>query len=1156
MQVAAMNESAVLLGEEEGFMQCPRCGHLSERAASFCDQCGASLSHGCPACGAANSDTARFCRECGAGLSAKRPAAVKAASESGPIEKVARPGLAVGASGASPTPGRLAYTPPYLTEKILTTRGAIEGERKLVTVLFVDIADSSALAQGNDPERMHQLMGEVLQLVADAVHRYEGTVNQYLGDGLMALFGAPIAIEDHPLRAVQAALAIQETIQGYTAQSGRGHGARLPLRIGINTGPVVVGRIGDDLRMDYTAVGNTTHVAARMQSLAEPGGILMAEETHRFVEGYVVCESLGPVEVRGQREPVAAYRVTGRRRWRSRLEMTAVRGLTQFAGRRRELALLHDGLRRVEAGHGQAVGIVGEPGLGKSRLLYELHASLSEDRFDWIEGHCVAYGRALPYGPILDMLRAQFHIEEGDNALQIEGKLRDGLGRLEASLDPVLPFLEALFALPGADEALRHLDRNHRRQQTLEAIRAVIAAASQHRPQILVCENLHWIDRSSEDLLAFLAGSLAGVPVAILTTHRTGYTVRWADKPHYTQVALDGLARAEIDEMLTALLGAAEFPPEFLRFIQDKADGNPLFIEEVTQALLERGLLTREGGLLRLVSGISLEWPATIHDIVQARVDRLEEAVKETVQAAAVIGRQFELRLLSRVSPRPSQLARHLEALKRLDLIHEARFFPKLEYRFKHAVIQDVVCKSLLAPRRQALHGSIGRGIEALYADQLEEQAGVLAHHFSRSDQPEPAIKYALLAGDRAARIYANAEASTYYDQALALARAQTASPGRQRAEVDASIKRAGVSTTREALEQDHDNLERARTLAEALGDEPRLARALYWLGRLAYVRGAFQVATAFAEQSLAIAARLGEGDLEAPPVNLLGRSYYLMGDYARASELLVKSVEQMRALGNSTEEATAAGYAGVALAALGDFERALSYADRGLDLARGLENPFGLAAAYNYRAVAYCHRGSGREAIADCEQARRIAERAGDRFRVYLLQFYEGQALLMVGDAARAREMIEDSIALAKSLGTTTLLAWGQGLLAESLLALGERRAVPILCEEAIRLTEETRDRLANAHAHRILAEALGLDDQPDIAAAERAKLDAIRIQQELGCRPELGRSHRSYARLLGRWGRLDEARAHLAEAAALFRALDMAHDLEGLEETATALA
>ncbi|HEX3294537.1 MAG TPA: AAA family ATPase [Solirubrobacterales bacterium] len=1125
-----MDEMAVGPAKPD-LVACSSCGHLHPTTTRFCDQCGTPQGRLCQECGGVNAHTAKFCSGCGA------PLVTKAAPEAAPA-----------------APALNAYTPAYLADKILTTRSALEGERKQVTVLFVDVADSSLLAQRIDVESLHRLMGEVLQLVAEAVHRYEGTVNQYLGDGLMALFGAPFAVEDHPLRAVQAALAIQETIRGYGAQVRRDHGVELRLRVGLNTGSVVVGRIGDDLRMDYTAVGNTTHIAFRMQVLAEPGAILMAEETHRFVEGYVFCESLGPVAIKGQREQVTAYRISGRRRWRSRLEMSAARGLTQFAGRRRELALLHDCLKRVEAGHGQIVGIVGEPGLGKSRLLYEVHASLPEDRFNWLEGHCMAYGRSLPYGPVLDMIRAQFHVEEGDNPLQIQDKLRDGVQRLDPGLEALLPFLEALFALPGADDALRHLDRAHRRQQTLEAVRAVFVAASQKRPVILVCENLHWIDQSSEDLLAFLAGSLSGVPILILTTHRTGYTMRWADKPHYTQIALDGLARSEIEDMLTTLLNAPELPPELLQFIGDKADGNPLFIEEIIQALLERGLLVLDGEHPRLISDAMIEWPATIHDVIQARIDRLDDAVKDTVQLAAIIGRQFELRLLTRVSGLSGQITSHIETLKRLDVIHEARFFPRLEYCFKHVVIQDVIYKSLLAPRRHLLHGVVARTIEELCADQLDENAVVLAYHYSRSDHYDDAIKYALRAGDRAARVYANAEAGSYYDQALTLTRTLPSSPERLGAEIDVCLKRASVGSTREALEQDRVNLEGARGLAESLGDEVRLARVLYWLGRLAYVRGAFGIATGYAEQSLLIADRLADEDLSAPPVNLTGRCYYLMGDYAPAGELLARSVEQMRQLGNSTEEATAAGFAGVALAALGDFERALAYANHGLELAAKLRNPFVLAAAYNYRAVAYCHQGEGPQAIQDCEDARRVAERAGDRFRLYLLRFYEGQAHAMMGEPGRGRELLEQSIGIAKQLGTTTLLAWGQGLLATCLLALGEHASLLPLCEETIRLAAETHDRLARSLAHRTLAEALAVIEPSEVDRAERAILDAIHTQRELGARPELARSYVVYTRLLLRWARAEEAAKYRSEAIAMFRSMRMSRDLAAIEREESA--
>ena len=435
---------------------------------------------------------------------------------------------------------------------------------------------------------------------------------------------------------------------------------------------------------------------------------------------------------------------------------------------------------------------------------------------------------------------------------------------------------------------------------------------------------------------------------------------------------------------------------DLLRFIAERADGNPLFIEEVTRALVERNFVIHQPARLQLASAAEVEFPSTIQGIIQARIDALGEPVKQNVQIAAVIGREFDLPLLTAASDAPAEVPSHLEILKRVELIHQTRLLPHLEYRFKHAVIRGVAYRSLLGPRRQALHGVIGRCMEQLGR---EGQAAILAHHYSQSDQQEKAVRYALLAGDQAARLYANADASSHYDQALDLAKSLPPSPELQRAQIDAALKRASVGTTREALEADERNLGEARVLADALGDEPRLASVLYWLGRLAYVRGMFDSATDYAEQSLAIADRLDDEALAGPPVNLMGRRYYLTGEYARAGRLLARSVEQMRNLGNPTEEATAAGFAGVTFGALGEFERALAYADHGLHLSQQLKNPFVEAAAYNYRAVAHCHQGSAAAAIADCEEARRLAESVGDRFRIYLVQFYEGHAYTMAGD-------------------------------------------------------------------------------------------------------------------------------------------------------------
>ena len=356
-------------------MKCFRCQHETPADAGFCPECGAKLVGVCAHCGAEHAPGHKFCTKCGRPLAPALPEA-RAAGRFG-----------------SP----LTYTPKHLTEKILTSKSALEGERKQVTVLFCDIVESSRLAERLDPEAMHRLMDETLQLMAEAIHRYQGTVNQFLGDGVMALFGAPVALEDHALRGAQAALAIREVINSYSERLERERSLEIQLRMGLNTGLVVVGRIGDDLRMDYTAVGDTTHLAARMQALAAPGTIVATEATHRLVAGYVRSEPLGPVAVRGRSEPVEAYRLVAWRPARSRLELSAERGLTPLVGRERELGVLHDRLARARAGHGQVIGIMGEPGAGKSRLLYEFRESLEgEPPLTWLVGQCVAYGQTTP----------------------------------------------------------------------------------------------------------------------------------------------------------------------------------------------------------------------------------------------------------------------------------------------------------------------------------------------------------------------------------------------------------------------------------------------------------------------------------------------------------------------------------------------------------------------------------------------------------------------------------------------------------------------------------------------------------------------------------------------------------------------------------------
>jgi tetratricopeptide (TPR) repeat protein len=696
---------------------------------------------------------------------------------------------------------------------------------------------------------------------------------------------------------------------------------------------------------------------------------------------------------------------------------------------------------------------------------------------------------------------------------------------------------------------VRYLDPQMKRRHTFEALRALTAAGATAEPIVFLYEDLHWIDKASEDYLAYFAQSMAGLPVLLLTTHRPGYVVRWADRTWYTQIALDVMSEGEAAAVVAGVLRTDKVPLDLLVRISEKSEGNPLALEEITASLLERGVLVRHAGGVRWSGNLEVGFPLTIQDIVRARIDGLEESLKDTVQIASAVGREFDVRLLTRVTGAPAETEQHLATLKRLELVHETRFFPDVAFAFKHAVIQDVVYQSLLQHRRSELHAAIGTAIEELHGDRLEEHAGLLAHHYGLAALHQSAQRYATNAGDRAARLLARVEARRYYDQALGAARSLPLAPDRERAEIDLIVKLAAIGVTREEIARDQTNLTHALTLARTLGDEPRTAQVLYWLGRIHYVTGNTAQAIAHAEQALAIADRLGDEALAAPPVNLMGRAYYLQSNFRQASRMMERSVEQMRRLGNAGEEATAEGWVGGLLGWMGEFDRGLPYLDHGLQLAREIDNPFVEAAAYYYRGIIHEQRGAPDQALSDYAEARRLAERTGDLFRVYVTRMFEGQAHTLAGNAARGREVLAEAETLASQLGTRFYVALRKTYLANCMLAQGERDTVPDVCREAIALAEETGDVYANALAHRVLADALLRLDPPDWQAAEPAVADAIRVQDELGARPELARSYRTWSRLLRIRGDAEAAATQFMRAVTMFREIRMTLDLADAE-------
>jgi len=860
-------------------MTCAQCQFENPVGMRFCGQCGAPLASRCPQCGTEVPPQFRFCGQCGASLASGAPATPAAsATVSASAPSASRPAVALPA----PSPTIAGYTPKHLADKILKSRSALEGERRQVTVLFGDIAGFTTLAEKLDPEEVHRIINRCFELITAEVHRFEGTINQYTGDGIMALFGAPIGHEDSPRRAVHAALGIQRALRDYAKELESQRSLTVQMRIGLNTGPVVVGRIGDDLRMDYTAVGDTTNLAARMQQIARPGSVLVSESTHRVIIGFFETLDLGEVQVKG-RAPVRAFEVVRARGHRARLAVAAERGLTPLIGRDRELATLIDLFHEVKAGHGQVLQVAGEAGIGKSRLTVEFRRALAEAGEDvtWLEGRCISFGQSIPFLPVVDQLRENFRIEEFDGEPEIIAKIEHGMRRM-GQLDAHIPYVRTVLGVDPGDPAVAGMEPLARRRKIFDAVRALSQRGAALRPIVFVFEDLHWIDSTSEEYLGYLIDSVAGLAVMLIMTYRVGYTPPFGTRSFQTTLTLRSLSEAESLAMARQVLGTAEFPEQLKVALMEKAEGVPLFVEEVAKTLLDLGLLRRENGGVRFVTGAAdVSVPDTIQGIIMARLDRLGENGKRTVQLASVIGRQFLVRLLDRIAGLTGELEGLLGELKALEIIYEQGRLPEPAYIFKHALIQDVAYNSLLKERRRELHRSVGHAIKDLYPDRLAEHAEELAHHFVSGEDWGEAFAYLVQSGDKAKYAYANQAALDYYQRALEAAQRVTPPVApRQVFTIYQSRHQVFMVLARylDAAQESKTMLERAR----AVGDRANEGQALVDISRsyfFSFHSEFAEDARRCAEDARAIAEEIGDGRLLAASLGSLGSMDQADGD-------------------------------------------------------------------------------------------------------------------------------------------------------------------------------------------------------------------------------------------------------------------------------------
>jgi predicted ATPase/class 3 adenylate cyclase len=729
-------------------MKCPKCQFENPEGLKFCGECGAKLERVCPKCNSPNPPQFKFCGECGHNLSLTPEPTQRELSFDEKLEKIQK------------------YLPKGITEKILSQRDRIEGERRQITVMFCDMEGYTSLSERLGPEEAYDIVDQIYELLIHKVHEYEGTVNELTGDGILALFGAPIALEDAPQRAIRSGLGIHREMARFNGRMKKEREGLPPLkmRIGIHTGPVVVGTVGNDLRVEFKAVGDTVNLASRMEGLAEPGTTYVTEDTFKLAEGFFRFEALGEKEVKGKKELVKVYRVIAPSSRRTRFDVSAERGLTPFVGRERELDLLLDGFERAKGGRGQAFSIVAEAGLGKSRLLYEFRKAVANEDVLFLEGKCLSYSRGVAYHLHIDSLKASFDIREGDGDSEIRGKVRRGLKTLGVDEASTLPYLLELLSVKesGIDEI--RLSPEAKKDRIMEALKRIVLKGSEIRPLILAYEDLHWMDKSSEDVLKYHLESIAGARVLMIFNYRPEFVHTWGAKSFHSQITLNRLSNRETLMMASHLLGAEEIDSDLEELVLEKAEGVPLFIEEFIKSLIDMKIIERKGNRYQLAKDFQeVAIPSTIQDVIMARVDSLPDRAKEVLQTGSAIEREFGYELIKCVTGLPEQeLLSRLSILKDSELFYERGIYPQSAYVFRHALTQDVVYASILAKVKKRLHEKIGDAIENLYKENLDAQYGVLTEHYILGEDYEKGAKYSKLACRKAQKAASFKEAIQY----------------------------------------------------------------------------------------------------------------------------------------------------------------------------------------------------------------------------------------------------------------------------------------------------------------------------------------------------------------------------------------------------------
>jgi len=1137
-------------------MLCPLCQYDNPPGTPLCAQCGRAQTRICANCGTELPAAAKFCLECGArqeGAEIQRPASPRAVA---PRDR----------RSADPR----AYTPNHLVERILTTRSAIEGERKQVTVLFVDVRGSLSMAEEVDPERWHEIMEGFFAILAEGVHRFDGTINQYTGDGIMALFGAPLALEAHAEGACSAALHLAEGMRRYSDELRRSEGINLSLRMGLNSGEVVVGKIGDDLRMDYTAQGHTVGLAARMEQLAAPDQIYLTEHTAELVEGFFSLRDLGPFRVKGVREPVRVYALDSVGPLRTRLDAARARGFSRFVGRDVEMALLEGALQRALQGEGGVITVCAPPGVGKSRLCHEFGQTCRDRSIRVVQAHCVPHGRTIPFLQVLDLLRQIFAIAERDSAAAARSKVAGAMLLLDPRLTDRLPLLLDFLGIADLEHPAPAMDPEIRLGRLLDLMRRLMLARSHREPGVMVLEDLHWIDPGSERFLEVLVDTALATRTLLLVNFRPTYQESWLARPEIQRLDLVPLGREASDALLSELLGPGDEILVLADRIRDRTAGNPFFIEEVVRSLFEHGVLGRDRRGVRVREPLAeVQIPPSVQAVLEARIDRLTETEKAVLQTAAVIGPEFAERVLLRVAAqeselasRPQEIAAALRLLEVGDFVVEKSRHPEVLFGFRHPLTQEAAYRSQLSARRSRVHAAVARAVEELYADNLDERAALLAQHWEGAGEVLQAARWSRRAAEwlRHSNL---AEAMRYRRNILELLRSQEETDETAQMALESHLQilelgwRLGLSAE-EALE----TFAAGEELATRHGNTRALAMLVNSYAALRshfgsaedFLQGcerATQLADQTSDVGLQLATRarlvialascgelrtalsLSEQAVAVPPIDLrlgaevLGYSPYIRMIKEKARFLIdagrldegEAELEHAAALADAHEDVEVLGHVHAEYATLarvrGDAEAALVHAREAMLIADRLGSPFFRAASFMAFGHAHILAAKWSEAIDALGEVLRIATagRAGVEAEP-LARAWLAAAHIGSGDLDLARHGMEEALEVARRRATR---------LAECVAYIGHARV--LLRGDIQREREAIELDLSRALS---LAERIGAHSNAPFVHLERGRLAAALGDAETR-RNEFVTAHRLFS-AMGAGARAERVARELA--------------------------